>query len=316
MQIRLGRWVPAVATFLASLLAVVILIPGVSLPGRAANPTSLEYVSPEWLSQHANDANLRILDVRINPLDYIQGHVPNAVHIADGTFRGPNGRLPVQYWELEKLGSLFAQSGVSDTSKVVVYSDGPNVLGASMVAYLLERSGHKDLAVLDGGFKGYQGAGLPVTREFPQYAAGNFTVKDDPSVRVTLDQVRQYVRDQSVKFIDPRPSALFSGEQDVFIRNGHIPGAKNIPWPSFTVGDDNPHQLKPLSEIQALLDRRGISKNDDIVVTCSTGREASLQYGVLKHLLGYPNVRVYEGSWTEYSAQLDLPVETGVDPDL
>jgi thiosulfate/3-mercaptopyruvate sulfurtransferase len=316
MQLRLNRWVPAVATFVASLLAVVLLIPGISLPGRAAAPVSLDYVSPQWLAQHANDPDLRILDVRVNPLDYIQGHVPNAVHIADNAFRGPNGRLPVQYWELEKLESLFAQAGVNDRSKVVVYSDGPNILGASMVAYLLERSGQQDLAVLDGGYKGYQAAGLPITREFPQYEVGNFTVQDDPSIRVTLDQVRQFVRDGSVKFIDPRPSALFSGEQDVFIRNGHIPGAKNIPWPTFTVGDDNPHQLKPLSEIQALLDRRGITKADDIVVTCSTGREATLQYGVLKHLLGYPKVRVYEGSWTEYSAQFDLPVETGVDPDL
>ncbi|HEY9762518.1 MAG TPA: sulfurtransferase [Trichocoleus sp.] len=316
MRIRLAPWLPTVVTFLASLLAVVILVPGSALPGRAASTTSLEYVSPQWLAEHTSDPNLRVLDVRINPLDYIQGHVPNAVHIADNTFRGPNGRLPIQYWELEKLDSLFTQAGVTDNNKVVVYSDGPNVLGASMVSYLLERSGHKNIAILDGGFKGYQSAGLPVTKAFPQYSLGNFTVKDDPSVRVTLDQVRQYVKDQSVKFIDPRPPALFSGEQDLFIRNGHIPGAKNIPWPSFTVGDDNPHQLKPLNEIQALLDRRGITKADDIVVSCSTGREATLQYTVLKHLLGYPKVRIYEGSWTEYSAQPDLPVETGVDPEL
>ncbi|WP_035984448.1 sulfurtransferase [Leptolyngbya sp. KIOST-1] len=102
----------------------------------------------------------------------------------------------------------------------------------------------------------------------------------------------------------------------MFIRNGHIPGAKNIPWPTFTIGEDNFHQLKALDEIRALLARRQVGRNDEIIVTCSTGREASLQYVVLKHVLGYSNVRLYEGSWTEYSAQPDLPVATGRDPNV
>lgn len=167
-------------------------------------------------------------------------------------------------------------------------------------------------------FKAYKDAGLPVTKEFPEYNRGSFSLRDNSDIRVSLDQVKSIVgnRSSAVTFIDPRPPALFAGEEDIFIRNGHIPGANNIPWPSFTIGEDNFHQLKSLDDIRALLARRGITPDQDIVVTCTTGREASLQYVVLKHLLGYPKVRVYEGSWTEYSTQPDLPVATGRDPNL
>ncbi|HZG40325.1 MAG TPA: sulfurtransferase [Nodosilinea sp.] len=312
---QLNRWKVRLAAFFIALVAVVSL-PLLSAPGLADSPaTDIDFVSPQWLSDHSADPNLRILDVRINPLDYIAGHIPEAVHLADNTFRGPNGRLPVQYWEQQKLEALFSQAGVSADSHVVIYSDGGNLLGSTMVAYLLERAGHGQVSVLDGGFKGYREAGLPVTKVFPQYETGRFSLQDNDDIRVTLDQVREYLAsDADVVFIDPRPPALFAGEEDLFIRNGHIPGANNIPWPTFTIGEDNLHQLKPLSEIQALLDSRGIGPDDDIIVTCSTGREATLQYVVLKHLMGYPNVRVYEGSWTEYSAQPDLPVATGRDP--
>ena len=298
--------------FVVSMFLAAIVIPSLSiLPSLATEASDVQFVQPTWLTQHANDPKLRILDVRINPFDYFGGHIPNAVHIADNTFRGPNGTLPVQYWEADKLRSLFSQAGVSDDSKVLVYSDGRDVLGATMVAYLLERTGHADAAVLDGGFAGYKAAGLPVSKEFPAYDLGRFTVRDQPTVRVTLAEVRQLIGKPGVTFIDPRPPELFSGQQQVWARNGHIPGAKNIPWVSFTVGESNFHQLKPLDEIRQILASRNVKPTDNIIVTCSTGREATLQYHVLKHLLGYPNVRVYEGSWTEYSSNPDLPVETG-----
>lgn len=307
---RLGSWRTRMVAFLASLLAFGLLIPLASVPS-AASEHGFEVVSPSWVAEHANDSNLRVLDVRVNPFDYFSGHVPNAVHIADNTFRGPNGALPVQYWSASKLGELLSQAGVTNNSKVVIYSDGRDVLGATMVAYLLERSGHPGAVLLDGGFAGYKAAGLPVSKEFPKYVPSRLTVRDDTSVRVTLDQVRQLIGKPGVTFIDPRPPALFSGEEQVWARNGHIPGAKNIPWPTFTAGEANFHQLKSLDEIRQLLADRGITPDQDIIVTCSTGREATLQYNVLKHLLGYPKVRVYEGSWTEYSSHSDLPVETG-----
>ncbi|NCT45766.1 MAG: sulfurtransferase [Microcystis aeruginosa G11-09] len=250
--------------------------------------------------QNLNDPKLKIIDVRINPLEYITGHLPKAVNIADNNFRGPNGFLPVQYWQEDKIGSLFAAAGITNGDRVVVYSDGRDVLGATMVAYLLERSGWRDVAVLDGGFKGYKGSEQKVTKEFPKYQPGSFTVRDNPSIRVTLAEVEKLIGKPDVVFIDPRPEELFQGKQDIWLRNGHIPGAKNIPWPTFTEANNpdeslkNPHKLKSL----------------DIIVSCSTGREATLQYIVLKHLLGYPKVRIYEGSWTEYSTT-ELPVATG-----
>ncbi|MBD2234739.1 sulfurtransferase [Phormidium tenue] len=313
---QLQRWKIQLLAFLAAIIAVATLS-GLVQPGAAA--TTIDFVTPQWVAQHSSDRSLRILDVRTNPLDYINSHIPGAVNIAENTFRGPNGRLPVQFWEQQKIEALFQEAGVNSDSHVVIYSEGNSILGSTQVAYLLERGSFGgEVSILDGGFKAYKDTGLPVTKEFPEYAKGNFALEDNSDIRVSLDEVRSIVRDRSarVTFIDPRPPALFAGEEDLFIRNGHIPGANNLPWPSFTVGEDNFHQLKTLDEIRALLAHREISPEDDIVVTCSTGREASLQYVVLKHLLGYPNVRLYEGAWTEYSAQPDLPVATGRDPNV
>lgn len=317
-----GRPKPQIFVLLATLVATLVLIPSIVLSSVAASPTTtIQFVSPDWVATNAKDTNLRVLDVRNAPLEYIAGHLPNAVHIADLAFRGPNGVLPIQDWDNDKLASLFSKSGVSNNSRVLVYSSGNDVLGATMVAYLLERSGVKEIYVLDGGYAGYQTAGKPVTKVFPRYTAGAFTVKDNPAIRVSLNQVKELIGKPGIVFIDPRPPELFRGEKDIWVRNGHIPGARNIPWPVFTEANNaqenlkNSHKLKPLDEIRKLLAERGIKPTDDIIVTCSTGREATLQYVVLKHLLGYPKVRIYEGAWTEYSTT-DLPMATGPEKTL
>jgi thiosulfate/3-mercaptopyruvate sulfurtransferase len=313
---------PQIFVLLTALIASLILIPSFAFSSFAASPkTSIQFVSPEWVTTNAKDTNLRILDVRTAPLEYISGHLPGAVNIADTAFRGPNGVLPVQYWDTNQLGNLFSKSGVSNGSRVLVYSSGNDVLGATMVAYLLERSGVKDVYVLDGGYAGYKAAGQPTTKVFPRYTVTQFTVKDNSAIRVSVDQVKQLIGKPGVVFIDPRPPELFRGEKDIWVRNGHIPGARNIPWTTFTEANNaqedlkNPHKLKSLDEIRKLLAERGIKQSDDIIVTCSTGREATLQYVVLKHLLSYPKVRIYEGSWTEYSTT-DLPVATGPEKTL
>jgi thiosulfate/3-mercaptopyruvate sulfurtransferase len=314
--IRLKR--SALFTLLATMVAsLLVLLPSLSSPIFATSTkTNIQVVAPAWLASNGKNPNLRILDVRNNPLEYFTGHLPNAVHIADLTFRGPNGFLPVQYWDNAKLGDLLARAGISNNNQVLVYSNDKDVLGATMVAYLLERFGVKDVAVLDGGFSGYKAAGGITTKEFPRYTIGKFMVRDNPSIRVTLNQVKDLIGKPGVIFIDPRPPELFTGEKQIWIRNGHIPGARNIPWQTFTEAKNpqknlqNPHKLKSLDNIRKLLAERNIKPSDNIIVSCSTGREATLQYVVLKHLLGYPNVRIYEGSWTEYSTT-DLPIASG-----
>ncbi len=221
----------------------------------------------------------------------------------------------MQLLESDNLGEILAKAGVKDTSKVLIYSEGNNVLGSTQIAYALERIGFRgNVYILDGGLDGYKEANGLLTKAFPKYQTDKLSVKDNKNIRVTLLQVKKLIGKPNVRFIDPRPPQAFAGELDLFVRNGHIPGARNIPWPSFTVAQ-NPHKLKPLSEIEKILADKKIERSQDIIITCTTGREASLQYVVLKHLLGYPNVRLYEGSWTEYS-QSDLPVETGPERPL
>ena len=190
---------PKLFALVTVFFAFLVSIPLLPLPVLSANSrANIQFVSPNWVAENAKDPNLRILDVRNFPLDYIEGHLPNAVNIADTAFRGPKEGLPVQYWENQKLGEIFANSGVTNNSRVLVYSDGRDVLGATMVAYLLERSGLKDIAVLDGGYAGYK-TDQAVTKEFPKYSVGKFTVKDNPSVRVNLSDVKKLIGKSSPK---------------------------------------------------------------------------------------------------------------------
>ena len=142
--------------FLAIFLGMIVSLLTLTAIPLAANPATatIEFVSPSWVSQNINNPKVKVLDVRINPLEYIDGHLPKAVNIADNNFRGPDGFLPVQYWDAAKIAKIFAKSGINNDDKVIVYSDGTNVLGATMVAYLLERSGDKDIAIVDVGYKG------------------------------------------------------------------------------------------------------------------------------------------------------------------
>ncbi|MEY4351865.1 MAG: hypothetical protein RLZZ609_106 [Cyanobacteriota bacterium] len=299
---------------LGIMIGAVLPLTALSQPVRAG---VVSFISPAEAAAAAQSSQWKVLDVRPVPgLEYVSGHLPNAVHISEQSFRGPNGKLPYQIWSAADLANLLSQAGITNRDKVLVYSDGTNVLGASLVAYILEKSGLPKVAIVDGGFSGYKAAGQPVTKAFPAFRAASFQPTSKSNLAIKLSELLPLIGKPNVVIVDPRPKALFEGTEQTFIRNGHIPGALNITWQSVTEANNpdealkNPHKLKPIPELRKLFESRGVTPDKQVIVSCSTGREASLQYAILKHVLGYPNVRIYEGSWTEYSAT-NHPIQTG-----
>jgi thiosulfate/3-mercaptopyruvate sulfurtransferase len=278
-------------------------------PTGASAAPSVSIVTPQWVEMHSQDPNVRVLDVRQNVYDYFAGHIPNAVHLSDSAMRFPAEGYPTQYPETFMIAQLVARAGIKKTDKVVIYSDGDGVLGATMIAYLLERIGHSDIAFVDGGWKDYKAA-QKTAQEYPKYKAERYDNLDNFIVRATFDDVKKSTGAAGVKFIDARPPDVFRGETKIWVRNGHIPGAVNIPW-KILVDETNTHKLKTAAEMKKVYSDKGIKEADDIIVYCGTSREASLEYMVLKHILKFPKVRLYEGSWAEYSNHPEAAVETG-----
>lgn len=302
---------------LAGLMTCIVSVSssGGARAGEAQPPIgegSFKIVSPEWLSEHTDDAGLRILDVRADVHDYLASHVPYADHLADATMRAPKCGVPVQYLDLEQMAELFRRAGISNNHWVVLYSDGEGVLGATMVAYCLHRVGHKKTMVLDGGYRAYA-ANHKTSQTYPGYPRGELSPSLDRAVFATLNDVRAAMNDPAVVLIDARPAEAYAGEIATWMRNGHIPGAVNIDW-HHLMREDNIHQFKPVEEMAKVIEQAGVRKEDKIIIYCGTSREATLLYLVMGHILGFPGVRLYEGSWTEYCAHDDLPVAKGNTP--
>lgn len=264
-------------------------------------------VSPQWVARHAMDSNVRILDVRTSVADYQFGHIPNAVFLANDALRIPRAGLPVQYHDPEEMAAIFRRAGVRSEDTVVIYGDADSVLGATMTAYCLNRIGHDNTAVIDGGFDAYR-LQFPLTQHYPDITVGDISPSFDASVRATLDDVRRAMKNPSAFLLDTRPASDYLGNTSRWMRNGHIPGAVNLDWHQL-MDSKNPHQFKPLSAMRSLIESTGVERSDDVIVYCGTSREATLVYHVMRNLLGYPNVRLYEGSWTEYSSKMDMTVE-------
>ena len=267
------------------------------------------FVPPKFVFENINKKEFFFLDVRPDVNEYFKAHIPGAVYLHEAVFRAPFRGVPVQYLPLETLAKLFVKAGLAWNRKVVIYSDFDNVLGATMVAYILLKLGYPEVMVLDGGFTAYK-MFYPVTQEYPKYEETKFDFFENKEIFVPLDWVRKNLYNHEVRFIDARPKTAFLGETTTWIRNGHIPGAVNIDW-HILMDSINPHLLRPLEELKDIFFKQfNLKKADDIILYCGTSREASLEFFVMQYLLGFEKVRLYEGSWTEYCAYPELPVET------
>jgi thiosulfate/3-mercaptopyruvate sulfurtransferase len=258
-----------------------------------------------------------VLDTRGGYKDYFRGHLPTAHHINFDTLRGTNEAVPVQYLPDDLTQALLVRAGVDKDRLHLVYATGdklPNdeILSTSMVVYVLEKFGVQNIKVVDGGLAGWKKAGLEAAKDYFGNPKGSLPAKGNASIGVDVKTVQAHVGQPGNLLVDARPLNEYQGDDDVWLRKGHIPGAISFHWARL-MESDNTHQFKPLTAMKAELEAAGITPDKNIICYCGTSREGSLIYFTLKHVLKYPNVRLYEGSWKEYVwlNGKSLPAETG-----
>lgn len=265
------------------------------------------------------DASQRpvVLDTRGGYKDYFRGHLPTAHHLNFDTLRGTDKAVPVQYLPDAITKALLKRAGVDKNRLHLVYATGaalPNdeILSASMVVYVLEKFGIQNIRVVDGGLAEWVRSGLKPAKDYFGNPAGSLPWKGNKGIGVDVKTVQAHVGRPGNLLIDARPLNEFQGDDDVWLRKGHIPGAISFHWARLMEAG-NTHKFKPRAAMQAELEKAGITRDKNIICYCGTSREGSLLYFTLKHVLGYPAVRLYEGSWKEYVwlEGQSLPAATG-----
>jgi len=245
-----------------------------------------------------------VLDTRGGYKDYFRGHVPTAHHLEFDTLRGTDNGVPVQYLPDELTRQLLVRAGVDKDRLHLIYATGealPNdeILSASMVAYVLEKFGIKDIRIIDGGLPAWKAAGFAPTQDYYGNPKGSLPAKGNPGIALKVDEVIKNKDKVGVLLVDARPKNEYLGQDEVWLRKGHIPGAISFHWARL-MEKDNTHKFKPFAEVKAELEAAGITPDKQIYCYCGTSREGSLLRFYLKHVAGYPNVRLYEGAWKEY----------------
>ncbi len=286
-------------------------------PGRlSAGEIGLISPAEAWrlISTAEPDRRPVVLDTRGGYKDYFTGHIPQAHHLNFDTLRGTDQGVPVQYLPDDLTRALLVRAGVHRGRTHLIYATGdslPNdeVLSASMVAYVLEKFGVEDIRIVDGGLPAWKAAQLPVTQEYFGNPSGVIPDRPQRGVAIAIDELLERKGKPGVVVVDARPLNEYLGNDTVWLRKGHIPGAISYHWAKLMAAD-NTHQFKPFAQVKAELEAAGLTPDKEIVVYCGTSREGSLLRFYLKHVAGYPSVRLYEGSWKEYVALKHLPAET------
>ncbi|WP_018465122.1 sulfurtransferase [Calidithermus timidus] len=280
-----------------------------------ANPDVL--VSTDWVLEHHNDPNLRILEVDEDILLYDTGHVPGAQKIDwQADFWDPVIR---EFIGPDEFAALMERLGISNDTTVVLYGD-KNNWWAAYAFWFMSYNGHKNLKLMNGGRIKWTQENKPLSTDKPTYPKGSYRVQyRDESLRAYKDEVIKFllkVKEGKGALVDVRSVPEYVGEkthmpeypQEGVLRGGHIPGAKSIPWAQ-TVNPDG--TFKSAEELRALYESKGVTKDKDIIAYCRIAERSSHSWFVLKHLLGYPHVKNYDGSWTEWGNSVGVPIAKG-----
>ncbi len=270
-------------------------------------------VSTEWVAEHRSDPNVRIIESNEDPLLYPSGHVPGAVEV-DWT-RDLNDPVRRDYLDQEGFSALMRRIGASRDTTLVIYGD-KNNWWATYAFWVFQLFGHTQAKIMDGGRAKWAAEGREVTREVPHYPESHYQAppRNDEVLRAYRDQVLAHVEKKG-KLIDVRSPQEYTGERmhmpdypnEGALRGGHIPGAKSVPWARAVAENGT---FKTANDLRSIYEEEaGLTPADDVIAYCRIGERSSHTWFVLSYLLGYSQVRNYDGSWTEWGNLVGVPIE-------
>lgn len=269
-------------------------------------------VETDWVAEHLSDANVRIIESDEDSLLYAVGHIPGAAQVDwFSTLQHPLRR---DFLTREKFEETLSSLGIANDTTIVFYGDKSNWF-ACYALWLFQYYGHQNVRIMNGGRLKWEKENRPLVKEIPSYGKTAYHAKEaDRSIRAFRDEVLQQSNAKK-PLVDVRSPKEYSGElismpnypQEGATRGGHIPGAVSIPWA--TAVNEADSTFKTPDELRALYEGKNIKADGEVIAYCRIGERSSLTWFVLKYLLGYPNVKNYDGSWTEWGNLVDAPIE-------
>jgi thiosulfate/3-mercaptopyruvate sulfurtransferase len=278
-----------------------------------------QYAHPEvlvdttWVAAHLSDPNVRVIEVDVDTTQYEKGHIPGAVGFNwQSQLNDPVRRDIVGQADLERL---MSEAGVEPHHTVILYGDNNNWF-AAFALWILKMYGHQDVRLMNGGRKKWADEGRELTTATPAITPTQYRTQTiDQSLRALRPEVFEALANPRIALVDVRSAPEFTGDviappgmTETAQRGGHIPGAQNVPWAQAVREDGT---FKPVEELRKLYDPTGVTPDKDVIAYCRIGERSSHTWFVLKYLLGYPRVRNYDGSWTEWGSIVNAPIEKG-----
>ncbi len=275
-----------------------------------ANPDAL--VDTEWVAQHRNDPNVKLVEVDVDTSAYRQGHAPGAIGWNWSTQLEDQVRRDIpskEAWE-----KLLSESGIKNDDTIIFYGDNNNWF-AAFAYWVAKMYGHKNVKLMNGGRKKWELEKRDLVTEEPKVTASQYKVANvDSSLRALQGDVAAHIGKSGGALVDVRSPAEFTGEvlappglQETAQRGGHVPGATNIPWLQAVNEADG--TFKTPEQLRERYEREGITPDKDVIAYCRIGERSSHTWFALSELLGYPKVRNYDGSWTEWGSMIGVPIE-------
>ncbi|OSL33682.1 3-mercaptopyruvate sulfurtransferase [Escherichia albertii B156] len=273
------------------------------------------FVGADWLAEHIDDPEIQIIDARMAPpgqedrnvaQEYLHGHIPGAVFFDIEALSDQTSPLPHMLPRPETFAVAMRELGVNQDKHLIVYDEG-NLFSAPRAWWMLRTFGVERVSILGGGLAGWQRDDLLLEEGPVELQEGEFNATFTPEAVVKVTDVLLASHEKTAQIIDARPAARFNAEIDeprAGLRRGHIPGALNVPWTELV----REGELKTTDELDAIFFSRGVSYDKPIIVSCGSGVTAAVVLLALA-TLDVPNVKLYDGAWSEWGARTDLPVE-------